>query len=88
MNKNIVLTTAPVQPGDFQKSDAEFGRTADVQRQYGLKRGSLYNLLLDGKVRGVLLRVRGKKSGVRLWDMGSIREFIRGEMELAQQPKN
>jgi len=87
MNSKI-STTAPVQPGDFQNADREFGRTADVHRQYGLKRGTLYNLLLDGKVRGVLLRIRGKKSGCRLWDMQSIRTYIRSEMEAAQKGRN
>jgi len=83
-----MLTTAPVQPGDFQTAEREFGRTADVQRQFGLKRGTLYNLLADGKVRGVVLRVRGKKSGCRLWDMQSVRHYIRGEMEAAQNGSN
>ncbi|HEY6169629.1 MAG TPA: hypothetical protein VI454_16440 [Verrucomicrobiae bacterium] len=73
--------TNPVRPGDFTGTVPEFGRQADVQRLYGLKRGTLYNLHADGKVRGVLLRVRGRKSGVRLWDMKSISDFIRGQME-------
>lgn len=55
-----ITTTAPVEPGNFTGSTPEFGRCADVQRIYGLRRGTLYNLLRDGKIKGVLLRVRGK----------------------------
>jgi hypothetical protein len=74
-------TTKPVEPGNFAGATPEFGRLADVQRIYGLKRGTCYNLLHDGKIRGCLLRVRGKKSGVRLFEMESVRQFIRTQMD-------
>jgi len=73
---NARSTTEPVQPGNFNGITPEFGRVADVTRIFGIKRGTLYNLLADGKIRGVLLRVRGQKSGVRLIDMASVRELI------------
>lgn len=73
----------PVHPGNFTGTMPEFGRCADVQRIYGLRRGSLYNLLRIGKIRGCLIRIKGKKSGVRLWDMASIGNFIRGQMKEA-----
>jgi hypothetical protein len=69
-------TTALVQRGDFTGAAPEFGRTPDVTRTFGLRRGTLYNLAADGKIRGVLLRSRGQKSGCRLWDMESIRRYI------------
>jgi hypothetical protein len=72
------LTTEPVQSGNFTGTIPEFGRVADVARHFGIKRGTLYNR--DGKIRGVLLRVRGQKSGVRLFDMASVREFIRSQL--------
>lgn len=78
--KQTSLTTDPVRPGNFTDSLPEFGRTADVTRLFGLKRGSLYNLANDGKIRGCLLRVRGSKSGVRLWHMPSVRDFIFSQM--------
>ena len=77
--KTKKFTTAPVQPSHCDKP--EFGRTADVQHMFGIKRGTLYNLLQDGKIKGVLLRVRGQKSGVRLFDLDSIRRFIYSQME-------
>jgi len=74
--KQKLLVTEPVQPGNFNGIAPEFGRVADVTRMFGIKRGTLYNLLADSKIRGVLLRVRGQKSGVRLFDMASIRDYI------------
>jgi hypothetical protein len=73
-------TIEPVQCGDCSHLLPEFGRAADVQRLFGIKRGTLYNLLADGKVKGVLLRVRGQKSGVRLIYLDSVRSFIFKEM--------
>ena len=73
-------TTEPIEAGNFIGVTAEFGRTADLKTHFGILRGTAYNLLLDGKIKGVLLRVRGKKSGVRLWDMDSVRNYIRSQM--------
>jgi hypothetical protein len=76
----INTTTEPVRAGNFTASNQEYGRCADVQRVFGLKRGTVYNLLADGKIRGCLLRVKGSKSGVRLIYMPSVREFIESHM--------
>jgi hypothetical protein len=84
MNKQ---TSQPVAPGEFSVDRKEFGRQADVERIYGLKRGTTYNLCRQKKIRGVLLRVKGQKSGVRLWDMESIREFITSQMPDRDQPQ-
>jgi hypothetical protein len=54
----------------------EFGRTEDVRRHFGIKKGTLYNLHKQRKVRGRVMRVMGEFKGVRLWDMGSIRDCI------------
>jgi hypothetical protein len=50
----------------------------------GLARGTVYNLAAAGKIRGVLVRVKGQKSGIRLWDVESVRAFIRGQMSLTE----
>ena len=78
-----VKITAPGNPDELTGSKPEFGRVADVTRRFGIKRGTLYNLLADGKVNGCLLRVRGRKSGVRLFHLDSVREFIASEMQNA-----
>jgi len=74
-------TVGPVTPGDFSDTTKEFGRTKDVERIFSVKRGTLYNAEKLGLVRGVLLRLRGQKSGVKLWDMRSIKNWIQGEMQ-------
>jgi hypothetical protein len=71
-----LLTTAPVRAGDCVGQQPEFGRTADVTRLYGIKRGSLYALHRAGKVKGCVLRVQGDRSGVRLWHLASVRACI------------
>jgi hypothetical protein len=78
---SLHTTTAPVTPGDFSDTAKEFGRTKDVERIFSVKRGTLYNAEKLGLVRGVLLRLRGQKSGVKLWDMRSIENWIGGEMQ-------
>lgn len=70
------MTTAPVRAGDTCGIAPEFGRIPDVTRLFGLRRGTIYGLLALGKIKGVLLRVRGSKSGVRLIDLASVRCYI------------
>jgi len=69
-------TIEPVQAGNCGTVLPEFGRTEDVQRLFGIKRGTLYNLHQQKKVRSVLERVMGAKSGVRLWYLPSIRNHL------------
>jgi hypothetical protein len=76
-----VAPSAQVQKGNFTGCQPEFGRHQDLNRIFGIRRGTAYNLLLDGKIKGVLLRIRGQKSGIRLFDLGSVREFIRRSTE-------
>ncbi len=79
--QKLETTTSPVEPSNITGATPEFGRVADLTRIFGVRRGTAYNLLRDGKIRGCLLRVRGQKSGVRLFDMESVRQFIRSQME-------
>ena len=74
------MNTAPVTPGDFSHTAKECGRAKDVERIFSMKRGSLYNAEKFGLVRSLLLRLSGQKSGVKLWAMRSIENWIRGEM--------
>lgn len=77
----FIKTTAPIEASDFKDAQKEFGRWQDLERIYSIKRGTAYNLLRDGKIKGVLLRVRGQKSGVRLFDMASVRDLIYSQMQ-------
>lgn len=81
MTKPLVKTTVPVNAGNNFDPNPEFLRTNPVYRKFGLKRGTLYNLHRDGKIKSVLLRSRGQKSGVRLWCVESIRSFIQQSMQ-------
>jgi hypothetical protein len=84
MPKKNEMTDAPVAPGNTAGQQAEFGRIADVTRLYGLRRGTIYNLLQSGKIRGCLLRVRGQKSGVRLIDLSSVRTLCNQQCQAEQ----
>jgi hypothetical protein len=52
-----------------------------VEGVSSVKRGTLYDAEKLGLLRGVLFRCETKKSGVKLWDMRSIENWIRGVME-------
>ena len=73
----------PVESGNFTGITPEFGRATDLQKMFGLRRGTIYNLLRAGRIRGCLLRVKGKKSGVRVFEIQSVRDFINSQMEVA-----
>jgi hypothetical protein len=74
-------TTKPAYTGIPVGDSPEFGRATDLQKIFGLRRGTIYNLLRAGRIRGCLLRVKGKKSGVRLFDIQSVRQFIINQMQ-------
>lgn len=46
-----------------------------------IKKGTLYNLLDQSKIKGAVLRQAGCLKGVRLWHMASVREYIFTQME-------
>lgn len=79
-SQNTEDTSAPVPPGNFTGASKKFGRAKDVEKLYSIKRGSLYNAQKLGLVRGVLLRLKGQRSGLKLWDMRSIERWIRSQM--------
>ena len=70
------VTTGAVKAGDCGQLLPEFGRLGDVERLFGLTRGTTYNLLWRGEIKGCNLRVTGAKSGVRLIALQSVRDYI------------
>jgi hypothetical protein len=74
-------TVAPIAPGDCGAALPEFGRLADVQRLFGLKRGFTYQLINEGKIRSVSLRKAGAKTGCRLIHLQSVRDYLTAHME-------
>ena len=71
-----MTTIEEIKPANIGEIRPEFGTSDDVRKYYGIKKGTLYNLHKLRKVRGKVLRVTGQFKGVRLWDMGSIRDYI------------
>ena len=63
----------------------QYGRIDEVQRLFGLARGTIYNLLRSRRIRGCSLQVTGKKSRMRLIDLSSVSALI--EAEINQQNK-
>ena len=59
-----------------RESLPEFGRARDVERHFAIKRGFLYKLLKEGRVRSISLREPGRKFGVRLFYLPGIRAML------------
>lgn len=76
-----MLTIEEIKPANIGEIRPEFGNTKQVEKHFGIKRGTLYNLHSDRKVDGKVLRVRGKVKGIRLWNMDSIRRFINSQAD-------
>ena len=62
----------------------EFGRWRDVERHFGIKRGTLYNLMAEGKVKSVFLRRNGNVHGCRLFHLASVSQYINDLMNEQQ----
>ncbi len=63
--------------------DPEFLDAEGLRAKFGIKRSLAYALLADGAIRGVSLRRRGQLRGKRLFDVDSVRGFLRAQMEAA-----
>jgi hypothetical protein len=59
----------------------EFGRWRDVERLFGITRGTLYNLIGMGKVKSVVLRRKGNVHGCRLIYLASVSQYLNSLME-------
>jgi hypothetical protein len=78
------LTTAPAFAGSSAGVMPEFGRWQDVQRLFGIKRGTLYNLMAEGKVTSVVLRRKGNLHGCRIIKLASVSAYLNGLLETHQ----
>lgn len=74
----IPLTEAAARASDV---DPEFVDIPGLEARWGIKRSLAYQLLNDGKIKGVSLRRRGQSRGKRLFSVDSIRAFLRAQME-------
>lgn len=75
------LTTEPITSNQAGQALPEFGRVADVQRIFGIKRGILYRWINEGKVKSVCIREPGNVQGVRLIHLQSVRDYINSQID-------
>ena len=54
-----------------------YGRTWAVDRIYSIKRSKLYEMLDAGLIKSVVIKEKGAKSGVRLFNLQSIEDWLR-----------
>jgi hypothetical protein len=78
---NATTTTEVKVQGDISAPFPEFGRWRDVQRLFGIKRGTLYNLMADGKVKSVVLRRTGNVHGCRLFHLASVSQYLNDQLQ-------
>ena len=67
--------------GEIEKTfpQAEWGRFDDIERVFGLRRSTTYNLLRQGVIRSAAVRRKGARNGVRLIDLQSVRDFLKAQ---------
>ena len=76
----MIHTIETVAAGNTKQTMPEFGRVADVQKMFGVKRGILYRWINAGKVKSVCIREAGNIQGVRLIHLESVRNYINSQM--------
>lgn len=64
-----------------ERLDPEFVDVPGMFSLFGIKRSLAYALLADGKIQGVSLRRRNQVRGKRLFQVDSVRSFLRSQME-------
>jgi hypothetical protein len=75
-------TTAPLSEAAARASrpDPEFVDFRGLEAGWGIKRSLAYQLLTEGLIKGVSLRRRGQLRGKRLFDVASVRTYLRSQM--------
>ena len=58
---------------------AEFGRFSDLEQRFGIKRSTAYELIARGAIRSACVKRKGARTGIRLIDLASVREFLRAQ---------
>jgi hypothetical protein len=83
------LTTAPLSEAAARASqlDVEFCDFRGLDRLFGIKRSLGYQLVAEGLIKSVSLRRRGQLRGKRLFDVASVRVYLRSQMTNQQGKK-
>jgi hypothetical protein len=78
------MTTDPINVSPNPSTSpvrGEWGRWRDLERLFGIKRGTAYNLMAEGKIKGVVLRRKGNLHGCRLFHLESVRQYLNSLLE-------
>jgi hypothetical protein len=79
-------TSAPeAAPVAVAAQTPEFLDARGVEVRFSIRRSLLYELHNGGHIKSVSLRRRGRSRGKRLFDVRSIREFLRAQMEAGRE---
>jgi hypothetical protein len=74
------VTTAEIPKKSTTPAEREYrqewGRTEDVERVFGIRRGMLYNLHKGNPEWGKTIPGLGKSRGIRVWNMAAIRRYV------------
>jgi hypothetical protein len=62
-------------------SEIEFGRFDDLERRFGIRRSTAYELIKAGKIKSSCVKKKGARSGIRLIDFASVREFLHAQTQ-------
>jgi hypothetical protein len=81
MNATTTTTEPAKAPDQNNTTLPEFGRWRDVERLFGITRGTLYNLIGMGKVKSVVLRRKGNVHGCRLIYLASVSQYLNSLMQ-------
>ena len=63
----------------FDTQQIEYGRFADLERRFGIRRSTAYALLAAGKIRSACVKKKNARSGVRPIDFASVRDFLKNQ---------
>lgn len=61
--------------------EIEYGRFPDLERIFGIKRGTAYALINEGAIRSRLVRLKGGRFATRLIDFNSVRQYLSNSPE-------
>jgi len=71
----------PTEAEKYVGQGPEWARIPDIDQRFGIRRSKLYELIQSGEVVSTCIRRKGAKSGVRLINVESVREFLRNNAE-------
>jgi hypothetical protein len=83
-SRHLTTARATATPAHVAGQDPEFLDARGVEARFSIRRSLLYELHSGGDIQSVSLRRRGQSRGKRLFSVGSIRAFLRQQMEVGK----